>query len=114
MFHSFGEYGEGEGQFNHPYDVAVTHYGTLLVADTNNYRITEYSITPIITELQNILSLEKINIIYKSKRAPRSVFLSYNDNNKFICVVLQGQQHRFLCCELVTIEFACNTFGNFI
>ena len=44
MKHLFGEYGEGDGQLNHPYDIAVTPYGTILVADTNNYRVTEYSI----------------------------------------------------------------------
>ena len=91
LLYSFGEYGEGEGQLNHPYDVAVTHYGTLLVADTNNYRITEYSITG-----------EFLRTLISFKRAREKVYsLSYNIEDKKLWVVLHGQQHRLLCCDLV-------------
>ena len=92
ILYSFGEYGEGKGQFNHPYDVAVTHYGTLLVADTNNYRITEYSITG-----------EFLRTLISFKREREKVYsLSYNINQQQLWVVVQGQRRRLLCCDFMS------------
>ena len=92
ILYSFGEYGEGEGQFNHPYDVTVTHYGTLLVADTNNYRITEYSITG-----------EFLRTLISFNREREKVYsLSYNIKQQQLWVVVQGQRRRLLCCEFMS------------
>ena len=92
LVRSFGEFGEGEGQLNHPNDVAVTHYGTLLVADTNNYRITEYSITG-----------EFLRTLISFKREREKVYsLSYNINQQQLWVVVQGQRRRLLCCEFMS------------
>ena len=91
LVRSFGEFGEGEGQLNYPYDVAVTHYGTLLVADTNNYRITEYSITG--EYLRTMTSFKK--------ERERVYSLSYNKKKQQLWVVVQGQSRRLLCCEFI-------------
>ena len=40
---SFGTYGSGQGQFDHPCDVAVDGDGNLLVADCSNSRIQKFT-----------------------------------------------------------------------
>ncbi len=40
---SFGSQGSGRGQFLYPDDIAITSKGTLLVTDSNNHRIQEFT-----------------------------------------------------------------------
>ena len=40
---SFGSHGSGRGQLSYPVDVAITSKGTLLVTDSNNNRIQEFT-----------------------------------------------------------------------
>uniref|UniRef100_A0A1X7T0N0 RING-type domain-containing protein n=1 Tax=Amphimedon queenslandica TaxID=400682 RepID=A0A1X7T0N0_AMPQE len=41
--HSFGSEGSANGQFNHPYNLAIDSQGLVYVADTNNHRIQKFS-----------------------------------------------------------------------
>lgn len=37
--HSFGEHGEGDGQFNAPTGICIDTYGNVIVADWGNSRL---------------------------------------------------------------------------
>ena len=39
LLHQFGEYGKGQGQFDHPYGVCADRYGHIIVADCWNNRV---------------------------------------------------------------------------
>ena len=86
----FGTYGTGHGQLNNPFGIAVDLYGFILVADTDNHRVSIFH-----KDGKYINCFESKGSAIGKFQYPYGIAISANGNIYSVIVIMKLETHIF-------------------
>jgi len=95
VFSSFGENGNGNGQFSNPLGIDVDPSGTIYIADSGNSRVQIFD--------RNTVFSAEINLPEKNGKPADPTDVAVDDTRKRLYVV-DNDNHRYLVYDLSTLR----------